>query len=93
MELINVRTVERSVKKMAYHIEDDTYSCDCCGFRNKWDASDSTHGELWGCEKCGNTFCSKCFIDKFGSKEYMNMMQGSNQIYCPNCWENEREGK
>lgn len=25
---------------MAYHDEDGTYSCDLCGFRNGWDASD-----------------------------------------------------
>lgn len=76
---------------MAYHSEDDTYSCDCCGFRNKWDGTDDIHGELWGCEKCGDTFCSKCFIDKLGSSEYMSMMQEADQIYCPECWEKERK--
>lgn len=76
---------------MAYHSEDDTYSCDYCGFRNKWYALDDLHGELWGCEKCGNTFCSKCFIDKYGRFEYMSMMQKSDQIYCPECWEKERK--
>lgn len=75
---------------MAFHGEDGTYSCDCCGFRNKWSASDDIHGELWGCEKCGNTFCSKCFIDKYGNEEYMRMMQDSNEIYCPDCWENKK---
>lgn len=76
---------------MAYHSEDDTYSCDCCGFRDKWDGTDGIHGELWGCEKCGDTFCSKCFIDKLGSSEYMSMMQEADRIYCPECWEKERK--
>lgn len=75
---------------MAYDTGTDTYSCDTCGFESKWDNKDDVHGELWGCEKCGNTFCSKCFIDKYGQKEYMEMMQNSNQIYCPECWEKQR---
>lgn len=37
--------------------------------------------------KCGDTFCSKCFIDRHGRKEYMKMMQGSDLIYCPACYE------
>lgn len=76
---------------MAYRSSTDTYSCDICGFENKWDAYDDEHGDLWGCEKCGNTFCSKCFIDRFGRKEYMDMMQNCNQIYCPSCWEEQRK--
>lgn len=76
---------------MAYDMGTDTYSCDTCGFESKWDNKDDIHGELWGCEKCGDTFCSKCFIDKYGQKEYMEMMQSSNQIYCPECWEKRRE--
>lgn len=38
-----------------------------------------------GCEKCGDNFCSKCFIDRYGKNEYMKMMQSFNQIYCPKC--------
>lgn len=76
---------------MAHHENDDTYSCDMCGFRNKWEAIDENRGELWSCEKCGRIFCSSCFTDKHGAKEYMHMMQGSDYVLCPDCWEEERE--
>lgn len=49
-----------------YNSFTDTYTCDVCGFEMAWDASDLVHGEMWGCEKCGNSFCSKCFIDRYG---------------------------
>ena len=42
-------------------------------------------------EKCGDIFCSKCFIDRYGAEEYMRMMQQSDLIYCPSCWEKVRE--
>lgn len=70
-----------------YNCIKDTYTCDLCGFEMEWDASDLVHGEMWGCEKCGDTFCSKCFIDRHGRKEYMKMMQDSDLIYCPVCYE------
>ena len=54
-----------------YSIGNDTYSCDFCGFEMSWDEADETQGEMWGCEKCGNSFCSKCFIDRFGKKHGM----------------------
>ncbi len=76
---------------MAYNLSSDTYSCDICGFEMQWDASDLVHGEMWGCEKCGDIFCSKCFIDRYGAEEYMRMMQQSDLIYCPSCWEKVRE--
>ena len=79
-----------------YNILRDTYTCDLCGFEMEWDASDLVHGEMWGCEKCGDTFCSKCFINRHGRKEYMEMMQGSDLVYCPDCYEevqkNESQG-
>lgn len=74
-----------------YHMEKDTYECDFCGFEQKWNDSDDVHGEMWGCEECGDCFCSKCFIDRFGRDEYMRMMQGCDRIYCPTCWEKRRE--
>lgn len=49
-----------------YNITTDTYTCDICGYENKWDSHDEVHGELWGCESCGTTFCSKCFIEELG---------------------------
>lgn len=75
---------------MAYNMKNDTYTCDTCGFENKWDACDEIHGELWGCDKCGNTFCSKCFIDRYGREVYLEMMQNSDQVYCPDCWEKHK---
>lgn len=32
-------------------------------------------------------FAPKCFIDRHGRKEYMKMMQDSDLIYCPACYE------
>ena len=46
-----------------YLMSTDTYVCDICGFEGKFDTDNDIHGELWGCERCGDTFCSKCFID------------------------------
>lgn len=69
-----------------YDSEKDTYTCEHCGFEMKWDASDDLHGEMWSCEKCGKTFCSKCFIEKHGKDEYTKMMQGSDLIFCPDCY-------
>lgn len=73
-----------------YNTEKDTYTCDACGFEMTWDGSDDIHGEIWGCEECGDCFCSKCFIDRYGREEYMRMMQDSDIIYCPICWEKHR---
>lgn len=72
---------------MAYLIEESVYECDICGFESKWDDYDEKNGELWGCENCGTTFCSKCFIDRHGQKQYIDMMKGSDLIYCPDCYE------
>lgn len=73
---------------MAYINNTARYSCDVCGFEMDWDGSDEVHGEMWGCERCGTTFCSKCFQDKFGQKQYMDMMQNSDLVLCPDCYEN-----
>lgn len=75
---------------MTYNMESNTYACDICGVEMKWDASDDVHGEMWGCEKCGDAFCSKCFIDRHGRGEYMKMMKHSDLIYCPSCWERQK---
>lgn len=78
---------------MAYNIEKDNYTCDCCGFEMKWDASDDIHGSMWSCEGCECTiFCSKCFIDQFGPDDYEQMLQG-DQVLCPACWEKHKEEK
>lgn len=67
------------------------YSCDFCGFEMNWDKKDDFHGEMWGCEKCGRTFCSKCFVDRFGREDYKDMMQDCDLIYCPECWQKVRK--
>lgn len=70
-----------------YSIKTDLYQCDFCGFEEKWDATDEIHGDLWGCERCGSAFCTKCFKDKFGEANYYRMMREFNLIYCPDCFE------
>ena len=69
-----------------YAMETDTYSCDICGFEGAWDITDDVHGQLWGCEKCGATFCTKCFIDTMGQKIYWDMMRSHDLILCPECY-------
>lgn len=66
---------------------DDTYTCDICGFTEKWNESDEIHGDMWSCEKCGSTFCGKCLRDAIDMKEYMEMMQGGDLILCPKCYQ------
>ena len=68
-----------------YKISTDTYVCDFCGFEEKWDAHDDIHGDLWGCEICEKTFCSKCLKEKVGEKIYKMEMQSCNNIACPDC--------
>lgn len=51
-----------------YHEKSDTYSCDICGFEMGWEDHDDEHGELWGCELCGATFCTKCYVERHGRK-------------------------
>lgn len=70
-------------------METDTYVCNLCGVEMKWEETDEVHGDIWGCEKCGSVFCSKCFIERHGRKNYDLMMRGYGLIYCPSCWENE----
>lgn len=77
---------------MAYNMGENTYTCDICGFASPWDKSDDIHGNMWSCEKCGNHFCSKCFIDTFGAAGYAEMMRKSHRVYCPACWEKHRTG-
>nr|DAQ37480.1 MAG TPA: RimK-related lysine biosynthesis protein, Probable-dependent amine/thiol ligase family Amino-group [Caudoviricetes sp.] len=65
------------------------HQCDFCGFEEKWDATDEIHGDMFGCEKCGKTFCAKCFKDEFGESEYYRMMQTYDFICCPDCYRKE----
>lgn len=70
---------------MSYNLNSDTYTCDICGFTQKWDEIDDVHGDMWGCEVCGTTFCSKCLKDAVGEVAYMDVMQGDDLIKCPEC--------
>ena len=74
-----------------YLMSTDTYVCDICGFEGKFDTDNDIHGELWGCERCGDTFCSKCFIDRMGEEDYWKMMRGSDLIMCPICYAKEKK--
>ena len=68
-----------------YHEKTDTYSCDICGFEMGWEDHDYEHGDLWSCERCGATFCTKCSVEQIGRKAYDEMMQGGGYILCPDC--------
>lgn len=74
-----------------YLMNTDTYVCDTCGFEGKFDTDNDIHGELWGCERCGDTFCSKCFIDRMGEEDYWKMMRDSDLIMCPICYAKEKK--
>lgn len=73
-----------------YLMESDTYVCDICGFEGEWNDHDDIHGELWGCERCGGTFCTKCFIETIGTNAYWKMMHSEDLILCPECYGKER---
>lgn len=69
----------RDAKACAKHYVDEinsteTYYCKYCNTKMKWDEHNDKNGEIWGCEKCDKTFCTKCFTDKHGQNNYMNMM-------------------
>lgn len=68
-----------------YNMNDDSYTCDFCDFTEGWDQTDDVHGDMWGCEVCGATFCSKCLKDLVGEKEYYRLMQEEALIRCPDC--------
>lgn len=70
-----------------YNEKTNIYTCDFCDIEMEWDQEDDIHGDMWSCENCGNNFCSKCFIDKYGQRGYFRMMQGSDLIFCPDCYE------
>lgn len=74
---------------MAYSMETDKYTCDFCGFENDWDSTDEEHGELWGCEVCGDVVCSKCLKKILGASKYNRMMLCSDLICCPNCYKED----
>ena len=42
-------------------------------------------GELWSCELCGATLCTKCYVERHGRQNYDEMMWSGGYILCPNC--------
>lgn len=78
---------------MSYNMDKDTYSCDFCGIDMKWDETHPENGDMWGCEVCGKTFCSKCLKDKVGVLNYYMILQGNNLVLCPDCAEREGYGR
>lgn len=76
-----------------YYIDTGLYECDFCGLTQKFDAHDEDRGDLWGCEKCGRTFCEKCFTDRFGLDTFRQMLNGTlsgpnenDILLCPKCF-------
>lgn len=73
-----------------YNLEKDTYTCDICGFEEKWDAHDDHRGDIWECEDCYKHFCTSCFIKALGQEEWDRMLGETNSIYCPTCYGKEQ---
>lgn len=69
---------------MAY-VNEKLYACDFCGVEIEWDKTDEIHGDMWGCEECGSTFCSKCLKDAVGETVYWQILRDNDKILCPNC--------
>lgn len=69
-----------------YSAEKDTYTCDICGFEEKWDAHDDHRGDIWECEDCSSHFCTACFIKALGQEEWNRMLGEMSEIYCPTCY-------
>lgn len=72
---------------MAYNMNKDAYSCDFCDFEMGWGSTNNVHGNMWECEVCGHHFCSKCFVDRFGQKDFDQMVREEDRLHCPDCWQ------
>ena len=66
------------------------YMCGYSGYRSRKDI-----GKLmWHCEKCGKSFCNKCYIEKLGEAAYWGMIGNKRtQILCPRCAEEEKANR
>lgn len=69
-----------------YEMSTDLYTCDFCGVQMKWNESTETDGTMYGCEKCGREFCSRCFKKAHGSKKFDEMLSNEAEILCPACY-------
>jgi len=73
-----------------YSMSKDTYTCDECGFEDKWDAHDAHadyHGGIWECEYCGEHFCATCFIKAAGREAFDRMLQETDTVLCAKHYE------
>ena len=69
----------------------DYYECSVCGEQFDWKKDTDDGNGIWGCEKCYEPFCKKCFVKKFGIKAWMHMVNQEDLIKCPNCYSIEEE--
>ena len=63
--------------------------CDYCNKEIDWQSGDDQHGNIWECERCGKHFCTSCFISlcgSVGSESFMEMMNESDMVVCPDCF-------
>lgn len=74
---------------MAYNMSKDTYTCDTCGFEEKWDAHDDHRGDIWECEYCGEHFCTACFVKECGREAFDRMLRETDFIVCPKHYKEE----
>jgi len=65
---------------------DAIYTCAYCKTDISWEGADDRNGNIWGCDKCGIDFCTKCFIDSEGSEAFQHMMNSMNDTLCPECF-------
>jgi ribosomal protein L37AE/L43A len=72
-----------------YSMATNTYFCDYCEIEMELDQTSDSNGDMWECEICGTTFCTKCFLTRKGNAAFRNMMQESDKILCPDCYEAE----
>lgn len=77
---------------MGYILAKDSYECDFCGVEISWEETHPTRGDMWGCEKCGKTFCSQCLKDRIGENGYDRIMRDNDLILCPDCAVLEQNG-
>lgn len=73
-----------------YHVGKELYTCDFCGIALKWDETDDQNGDMWGCERCGAEFCTKCFVDRHGRQAFDMMLRDHDLVLCPDCWKEEK---
>lgn len=64
----------------------DIYECDTCGVQIPWSKSDPKHGYAWGCEKCGEHFCERCFEESLGRQVFETMIREEDEVLCHRCY-------